>query len=104
MLRRIALLALLVGSLALAKTYNFKITDPTEAGKTLLKPGDYSLKLERSQVVLMDKSGHHIDTTATVESASQKFDETAVATSKTSDGYRLDYIQLGGSRSKVVFR
>lgn len=104
MLRRMAILGLLVASLALAKTYSFTISDPTLAGKTLLKPGDYRVKLDHSQVYLTDRDGRHIDTTATIESTSKKYPDTAVAMSKADNVYHIEYIQLGGSTNKVIFR
>ena len=78
MLKRIAILALLGVSLASAKTYSFVVSEPTNAGQAQLKPGEYSLKLDGSQVVLKDMTGRQIDVTAKVEPADRKFDETAV--------------------------
>jgi len=103
MLKRIAILALLGVSLASAKTYSFAVTDSVQAGKVQLKPGEYSLKLEGSQVVLMDANGHRIDTTAKVETTDRKFNQTAVNTSRVDGANRIESIQLGGSKNKVVF-
>jgi hypothetical protein len=103
MLKRIAILALLGVSLASAKTYTFTVTNPAQAGKVQLKPGEYSLKLDGSQVVFMDTNGRRIDATAKVETAGRKFDQTAVATSKAGGSTRIQWIELGGGRNKVVF-
>ena len=104
MLKRVAILALLGVSLASAKTYTFTVTDPAQAGKVQLKPGEYSLKLDGSQVVLMDRDGRRIDTTAKVESADRKFDQTAISSSKADGTNRIEAIQLGGSKYRVVFQ
>jgi hypothetical protein len=104
MLKRVAILALLGVSLASAKTYTFTVADPAQAGKVQLKPGEYSLKLDGSQVVLMDTSGRRIDTTAKVESADRKFDQTVVSFSKVDGTNRIQAIQLGGSKTRVVFQ
>lgn len=103
MLKRIATLALLGVSLASAKTYTFAVADSVQAGKVQLKPGEYSLKLEGSQVVLMDANGHRIDATAKVEAADRKFDQTSVFTSKADGANRIRSIELGGSKNRVVF-
>jgi hypothetical protein len=107
MFKRIALLALLVLlglSLASAKTYTFTVDDPIQAGSVQLKPGDYSLKVDGAQIELMDNAGHRIDVTATVEAADQKFDHTAVFFSSADGTNRLQSIQLGGSKTRVVFQ
>jgi hypothetical protein len=104
MLKRVAILALLGVSLASAKTYTFTVADPAQAGEVQLKPGEYSLKLDGSQVVLMDRAGRRIDTTAKVESADRKFDQTVISISKVDGTNRIQAIQLGGSKNRVVFQ
>ena len=103
MLKRIAILALLGVSLASAKTYTFAVTDSAQAGKVQLKAGEYSLKLEGSQVVLLDRNGRRIDAIAKVETADRKFDVTSVTISKIDGANRIQWIGLGGSKNKVVF-
>ena len=104
MLKRVAILALLGVSLASAKTYTFTVSDPTQAGSAQLKAGEYRLKVDGSQVVLMDNTGHQIDVIAKVEAADQKFDQTSVSTSKADGTNRIQSIQLGGSNNRVVFQ
>ncbi len=72
-------------------------------GNTQLKPGDYHLKLDGSQVVLIDKNGTRTETTATVETVERKFDVTAIAMSTAGGTNRILSIELGGTKSKVVF-
>ena len=103
MLQRIAMLALLGVSLASAKTYTFTVTEPSKAGQVQLKPGEYNLKVDGSQVVLMDNVGHRIDATAKVETADHKFDSTTISTSKADGTDRIRWIELGGSKNRVVF-
>jgi hypothetical protein len=103
MLKRIAILALVGVSLASAKTYTFSISNPAQAGNAQLKPGEYSLKVDGSQVVLMDKTGRRIEATAKIETAERKFDQTAVSISKAEGTNRILWIALGGSKNRVVF-
>ena len=101
----VALLSvLLLSAKMFTKTYTFSISNQAIAGNTQLKPGEYHIKLDGAQVVLTDKSGVRIDTTATVETAERKFDQTAVATATESGTDRIIYIELGGSSNKVVFQ
>ena len=108
MFKRFTILALLSALLLSAKmgtkTYTFSISNEAIAGNTQLKPGEYHIKLDGAQVVLTDKSGLRIDTTATVETAERKFAATAVLTSKESGGDRILSIELGGSSNRVVFQ
>ena len=103
MLKRLAIVALLSVSLAGAKSYTIAITRPCQAGTAQLQPGEYTLKLETAKVVLIDKTGSRIETSARVEAADQKFNQTAVVISDTSGTSRIQWIALGGSKSKVVF-
>jgi hypothetical protein len=95
--------ALLAGSKTSVKTYTFSITDRAVAGNAQLKPGEYHLKLDGTQVVLTDKYGNRIDTTATVENSGRRFPDTVVFGSKADGANRILSIELGGSKSKVVF-
>ncbi len=95
---------LLAGSRTGVKTYKITLSDQAMAGTAQLSPGEYHLKLDGSQVVLIDKNGSQIETTATVETAERKFETPAIATRKADGTNRIMSIQLGGSRNKVVFR
>ncbi len=103
MLNRLLIVALLSVSLASAKTYTISVTQPAQAGQAQLKPGEYKVKIEGQQVLLMDKAGRSIDVTAKVESADRKFSQTAIAFSKTGGENRIQWIQLGGSNIRLVF-
>jgi hypothetical protein len=103
MLKRLAIIALLGVSLASAKSYTITLSDTCQAGSAQLKPGQYTLKLDGSKVVLLDNRGKAVETTAKVETAGRKFDQTAVVISKQDGANRLQSVALAGSKSKVVF-
>ena len=103
MFKRFAIFALVCVSVVSAKTYNFTVTIAAQAGNTQLKPGDYSLKVDGTQVVLKDNAGHRIDIGATLEAADQKFNETAVVISNADGTNRIQWIQLGGSNTRLMF-
>lgn len=86
------------------KTYSITLNDQAMAGTAQLKPGEYHLKLDGSQVVLIDRDGNQIETTATVETAERKFEAIAVGITKADGTNRILFIQLGGSKNKVVFQ
>ena len=103
MFKRLTLVALLGVMLVCAKSYTINISDPATAGGTQLKPGEYRIKLDGAQVVLLDNAGKRIDTTAKIETAEHKFDQTSISVSKADGTNRIISIQLGGSTNRLVF-
>lgn len=103
MLKRLAAIALLGVSLASAKSYTITLSDTCQAGTAQLKPGQYTLKLDGPKVVLIDNKGNRIETTAKIETADRKFDQTAVVISRADGANRVQSITLAGSKSKVIF-
>ena len=103
MFKRLAIVALMSVVLASAKTYTFTISEPATAGSAQLKPGEYKLKLDGTQVVLIDNGGKQIDTTAKVETADRKFNQTSISISTADGSNRIISIELGGSTNRVVF-
>ena len=103
MFQRIAIIALLAVSLASAKSYSFTVADPAQAGATQLKPGEYHIKLDGSDVVLTDNEGRRIDVSAKLEQADQKFNATSVFMSREEGTPRITAIELGGSKLRIVF-
>ena len=112
MFKRLAAIALLFGVLlataktgARAKTYTFSITYQAVAGNTVLKPGDYYVRVTGSQVVVSTEGGKQLDITGTVETADHKFDTTSSLCTVDGNGTnRLVSVELGGSTYKVVFQ
>ena len=104
MFKRILMIALLGASLMCAKTYDVTLSEPAQAGNTLLKPGEYHLKVDGPQVVLTDNVGRRIEVTAVVESVQEKFEQTRLSIWKENGTNRVQWIQLGGSKTRVVFQ
>ncbi|MDX2152146.1 MAG: hypothetical protein SFV54_15515 [Bryobacteraceae bacterium] len=103
MFKRLALVGLLLAAAASAKVHTFTITDRIQAGAVQLSPGEYKLQLTGSDAVLTDKNNRRIDVNAKVEEVERKFAQTSVTTI-TKDGIRrLEVIEVGGTRAKVVF-
>jgi len=103
MFKRLAIVVLLAAAVVSAKTYTFTISSATQVGSVQLKPGEYKLKVDGSQVVLTDIGGNRVDTNVTIEAAGKKFAQTSVSTSNTDNGARIISIELGGTSNRVVF-
>jgi len=103
MLARLLLVALLAVGLASAKTYNFTLSNSTQAGSTTLKAGDYKLSVDGSKVVLKDADGKSVSANTKLETADKPFHATEVSTTQNNGTSRIEWIGLGGSKSKIVF-
>ncbi len=91
-------------SLLLAKTYSITLSEPSTIAGTVLKPGNYSLKIEGDKAVFLDRARKPVvETTVKVESAARKFEATAIEFRKESGQNRIQAIALGGSKTKLVF-
>jgi hypothetical protein len=98
--------ALSVASLGIAsaKTYDLKFDQPTMAGNTELKPGEYKLSVEGSQVTFKDvQSSKTWTAPVKVENSSRKFDSTVVESSNQGEMAHIQAIDLGGSNLKLEF-
>ncbi len=102
-MKKFGMLALLGVSLLSAKTYTITVTNSAKAGAAQLKPGDYKVKVDGSQAVLMDRKGHTIATAAKVETSDHKYGETSIASSSADGTNRIESIQLAGTHDKIVF-
>jgi hypothetical protein len=93
-------------SLALAanagSSYNVTISKPFVVAGKEMKPGDYRVEVVGDKAMI--KSGSQsVEADVKVESGDQKFSRTAVRYDNASGTYRLDQIQLGGTKSTLVF-
>ena len=103
MLKRLTGLMLLVVCLAFAKTYTFSISAPAQLGDSLLKPGEYSLKLDGERVALIDKDHRRIQANLSVETSDTKFAHTSLRlTNADTSVARIQSIQLAGTNKKIV--
>jgi hypothetical protein len=103
MLKRLMAIAALTVMIAAAKSYTFTLTDSAKAGSVDLKAGEYSLKVDGPQVVLIDQKGNRISATAKVETADQKFEHTSVTTTKSDGSNRIVFVGIGGTRNRIIF-
>lgn len=87
-----------MGVLSAANSYNVTFYDPVMINGTTLKPGDYSLEIKENAAII--KQGKVMaQAPVKLENSDKKFPTNAVRM----NGARLDSIQLGGTRTRVVF-
>jgi hypothetical protein len=101
---------LIVGALTLstigiagAKSYSFILTNPTKAGSTELKPGEYEVKVSGTEAVFTNEGGKSFKVPVTVGQSDKKFDNTAVESTNKDGQDTIQEIDLGGSNTKLQF-
>lgn len=99
----IFMLALAGVPIASAKSYNVTIATPSVVHNVKLNPGDYRVKLDGSNAIFTDESGHHYTTAVSVKQEQKKFDETEVETTKIAGQDHIDEIRLSGTRMALEF-
>ncbi len=103
--------AVLAGALAFAtlamartKTYSINVAEPMNVQNVQLAPGDYKVHVEGTNAVFDEANGGKpITLPVKVESTKEKYDSTAIETSKSGSVTNLTGIELGGSRTKLDF-
>jgi hypothetical protein len=89
-------------SLAFAKSYDIVLSNPTKAGATELKPGEYKLKVEGSQAVFT-RDGQQFTAPVKIQNGARKFDSTVMETKNEAGMDTVKSIDLGGSNTVLDF-
>lgn len=85
-----------------AKNYQVKFSNPMQVSGTELKAGEYSVELAGDKAMIHGKA-QSVEAPVKVMEGDQKFGTTAVRYSLVDGKYRLNEIQLGGTKTKLVF-
>jgi hypothetical protein len=94
----LSIATLALGVASAASSYDIKLYDPMWVGATQLKPGDYTVEMQGDKAVF--KSGKKvIEIPATLGTNDQKFKSTTLL----SLDKKIQEIDLGGTKSKIVF-
>jgi hypothetical protein len=89
-------------AIASAKTYNLNFNQTVTVGGTELKAGDYRLDLAGDKVVITNGK-QSAESPVKVEEGDKKFGATAVRLSNADGKLLVQEIQLGGTKTKLVF-
>ncbi|MEO8369990.1 MAG: hypothetical protein ABI806_12385 [Candidatus Solibacter sp.] len=99
-----AVLCLSSIGLVQAKSHHITLSEPTMAGSTLLPAGNYTVKVEGTNAVLLNMDKDQTYTAPVkVESDAKKFDQTAVLTNSANGESRIQAIEVGGSHERLQF-
>jgi hypothetical protein len=90
-----------LGIAAAASSYHVRIADPTWVGQTELKPGEYEVKVDGDKVTF--KQGKNIvSVSAKIETNASKFSDTQMDVKTINGQAKLQELDLGGTKSKIV--
>ncbi|HLI86647.1 MAG TPA: hypothetical protein VKV17_22260 [Bryobacteraceae bacterium] len=104
MFRSLLLFAALGLSIASAKTYDITLVSASKVGNVELKPGKYSLLvMDNSRVKFTDAKGQAIEASAKVSTVDKKFSATQVDVKQVNGTAQVDEIDLGGTKTKILF-
>jgi hypothetical protein len=85
-----------------ASHYTVTISEPAEIGAQSVKPGEYRVEVEGSKATLKG-AGTSVETAVRVVEGDAKFPRTSVRYDIAGGKYRLDQIQIGGTRTTLIF-
>ena len=92
-----------LGIATAASTYHIKIADPTWVGQSELKPGEYDVKVDTAGKVTFKMGKTVIEAPAKIETSTSKFSDTLMNTKSVNGQSQLKELDLGGTKSKIVF-
>jgi hypothetical protein len=99
MFKKLVVCALLALGAASAASYSVKLSQPSIVKGTQLKPGDYRLTVDSDKVTFVNGQ-QKVETSAKVETADKKFDNTSIRYDGTG---LISEIRIGGTKTKLVF-
>jgi hypothetical protein len=85
-----------------ASRYSVTIGERAEIGVQSVKPGDYSVEVEGNRATLKG-AGTSIEMPVRVVEGDAKFPRTAVRYNLAGGKYRLEQIQIGGTKTTLIF-
>ena len=89
---------LALGVASAASSYNVKLYDPVRIGAAELKAGDYKVEMHGDKAVF--KSGKNVvEIPATLETSDKKYNFTTLS----SEGSKINEIDVGGTTVRIVF-
>ena len=97
----------LVGTIGLAvasagSTYNVDLTEKAVVAGKELKPGQYKVEVDGDKATIKG-SNQTAEATVKVETGDKKFSRSTVRYNNADGKYRVEQIQLGGTKTTLVF-
>lgn len=98
----VCLLALFCLSTAVAKSYTVWIPANAKAGSVQFAAGEYQIKVDGTKAVFTNAANRKTYTVPVkLETAPGKFEQSRVVTKQDAGSLLIDFIELGGSTTKI---
>jgi hypothetical protein len=98
----LCLCTLAAGIASAASNYKLTLGSPSVIAGKELKPGDYKVEVDGSNVKI-EGNGSSVQTAVKTEQNAKKYDATTVRYSKADGKLKVDEIRIGGTTTKLVF-
>jgi hypothetical protein len=104
MFRSLLLFAALGLSIASAKSYDVTFDSASKVGNVELKAGKYSLLvMDNTKVKFTSANGEAVEANAKVSTVDKKFQATQVDMKQVNGTAQVNEIDLGGTKTKILF-
>jgi uncharacterized protein YdbL (DUF1318 family) len=104
MFRSLLLFAALGLSIASAKSYDVTLDSASKVGNVELKAGKYSLAvMDNTKVKFTNANGEAVEASAKVATVEKKFQATQVDMKQINGTAQVNEIDLGGTKTKILF-
>jgi uncharacterized protein YdbL (DUF1318 family) len=104
MFRSLLLFAALGLSIASAKSYDVTLDSASKVGNVELKAGKYSLAvMDNTKVKFTNANGEAVEANAKVSTVDKKFQATQVDMKQINGTAQVNEIDLGGTKTKILF-
>src|SRR5579864_3928945 len=90
-----------IGVASAASGYHVTLSSPIWAGSTELKPGEYQVEVGNGKAVFKNKK-NSVEVPAKMETATSKFQTTALSSAKSGGKEKLEAIEIGGTTTRIV--
>ena len=85
-----------------AKAYHVTLSNPAQVSGTELQAGEYSVELAGDKAMIRGNK-QSVEASVKVQEGAQKFAGTSVRYTIIEGKYRVSEIQLGGTKTKLIF-
>jgi hypothetical protein len=85
-----------------ASSYNVTLSERAVVAGKELKPGNYKIEVEGDKATIKSNT-QAVETNVSIQNSDRKFSQTSVRYDRGDGTYHLDQIQIGGTKTTLVF-
>jgi hypothetical protein len=95
-----------IGVASAASSHNVTVYAPVWVGSTEVKAGEYQVQVDNGKAIFKNNKNKKdvVEVPAAVETSDKKFSATALNTTTTNGKAKLEAIEIGGSKTRIVMQ